>query len=754
MPLCARAAALVIALCVAIPPLSAQGPPPGTNLLRPLSEAAVAESLAVLKELDAIVRKNPRDAKAWHRRGMIAWALMYRGRVEPKLRNLDWTRLGRMADTSLRLAYEYGESDPRIAIAMAQYHLGTGLITMRAQAYPIIPRALEAARKGRDSAAIAETAIEMGRLYWRRYDAVANRVLVANVEDVIRSIGSAPEFSERCGRRDWVCRVQAIGGPMDFSGETHYARAEEYFREAYAVAPADDRAFRQLAMLLVERQRWRELGTVSRERATRLPGNAAAWMALGLALHRQGQRLPAEAAYDTALVRLDARERAHITQLQRLLVVQDTLSFMALPPDEQARHRERFWLAADPLWSADGNEARTEYYARVTYADLRWTVEELGVRGIDSDRGMIHVRFGPPNVNVTMSAQPQGDDMGGALSGRGFDRPPPMDEARGFKVDASTSMVTLWAYDTGWLFVFHGAPTFATARIPREDAGAVDSLLRERPSLWKNATDMSITEMPAQVARFRARADSVDVAVIVEAPVREMLEAASRNTPIRAQFWLFPVNTAIELRDSTVLRTTDPRSWVSRVAPGTYEYRVEATAEGANVAGRTTALISANADSTGFALHGFGISDVLLGHGAAAPRAAARWDNVELSPIGGAIAAGSSVTMTWENYEFGARDGNAQYAIKVTLQRQYKATLNRIRARIVGSIAGMTGVDRTEDRITFRFDRTTPHSAIIVDQIAIDLDATAPGEYLLILEITDRVTGKTTERTNRFIIRQ
>ena len=58
-----------------------------------------------------------------------------------------------------------------------------------------------------------------------------------------------------------------------------------------------------------------------------------------------------------------------------------------------------------------------------------------------------------------------------------------------------------------------------------------------------------------------------------------------------------------------------------------------------------------------------------------------------------------------------------------------------------------------EDRVIVRYDRTVAHAPVLVDYVTFGLDETPPGEYRLILEITDRATGKTVERVQRFVIR-
>ncbi len=71
-----------------------------------LSAAAVADSLTVLGRLSGRVRSHPADTSAWHELGMIAWALATRAKGSSPPPGIDATRLGRLADTSLRIAAE------------------------------------------------------------------------------------------------------------------------------------------------------------------------------------------------------------------------------------------------------------------------------------------------------------------------------------------------------------------------------------------------------------------------------------------------------------------------------------------------------------------------------------------------------------------------------------------------------------------------------------------------------------------------
>lgn len=751
---------------------AAQGPPPGTRLAQPLSDAAAAESLAVLKQLRATVDEHPRDAAAWHRLGIVAWSLMYRGRVGPPMRGVDWTLLGRQADSALRLASSLDPGNARYLLSKAQFFLGTGPMTMRAQSYQMISKVLSSARRSKDSAFRAEALVEAGRLHWRRYDDLANR-RTWNASSIGRSIqdftalaegvqpgsNSATQPASLANRGQWVRWFTRSSTPLPFelSGAADYYQAESLFREAYAAAPRDARTFREVAMVFAERKRWPELEALARERISRMPHDGDAWMAFGLAVQRRGNHSSAQAVFDTALARLDARERVHITSLARVMPPQDTAFYLTATDSERAAQDGLYWALNDPLWSRGGSDARTEFLARTAFAEIRWTVEELGVRGIDSDRGEMLVRYGPPSIEAQLGPDPQRAELGGNLGAGSFGSADPIGTTGdgGTDIDRMSSVVTVWAYEGGWLVVYRGAPTYATARIPKEDGGTIDSLVRANPSSWANASDVTVNAMRSQVARFRGGQDSVDVYIAVEAPVDEIREAAGTNAAIRANVWLFNLLTRREFRDSTAVTAPSAQAWTYRVPPGTYRFRVEATAEGASVAGRATDSIPAHADpATGFVTRGFGISDPLIARRAVERGAATRWRDLDITPTAGTIRRGAEVSVVWENYELGDSTGSARYGVALTIQRRFKGLLPQIRARIIGAYAAFAGVDRTEDRVVMRFERQLRHARTLVDHVEVALEDTPAGDYTLTLEITDRVTGNVAIRSVPFTIRE
>lgn len=727
------AGAVVLILTAA--PADAQ-PPRGSDSI---SVSAAAESLAVLRRLDSTVTKSPNDAAAWFHRGMIAWALSVRARAVPPVPDLDWTLLGRLADTSLRIAAQLDSQNATYRMTIGRFLLATGVPITRTASEGFFQDALTVARAGTDSAILAETALEVGRFHWRRYDALANRRMEIVPGSAIRSLSQAmqpassgdelpgsPQSLESV-RQALDLATQAL--PLDAAGKNDFDAAELLFREAYRVAPDNPKAFRQLAMSMLDAGRWGELASLARGKVGRAPWDPVAWMTLGLANHRQGLSRAAAAAFDSAAKLMSPQDLARFDRIERVIRKTDLGTLSGATPAERQAKLRLYWLFADPLWSREGNESRIEFLARVTFADLRWTVDELGVRGADTDRGDVFIRYGPPDVIA------------------GF----------GAGVTQGTAEVTwVWVYARGFMFTFSGASGFGTARVPLEDRAFVEAMAEAQPVRWDNISEFTIDSMVTQVARFRARGDSVDLFIAVDPPVARIQASSDVRVTPRADFWLLKGGTIGVKHDSATLAAPGVRSWTTRLAPANYVYRIEASADGASRAARAVAPIVTSDDPTlGIPARGFAISDLVLASSAVPRRGATgrRWSDLQITPIIGRIAPRGELTLVWENYEFGrdSTSGNSRYTIAVTIERE-RSTGGRIAARILGGLAGVVGADRTDDRMTIRIERAVGHVPALADNIGIALEDTPAGSYRLTLEITDQITGRALSRGARFTI--
>lgn len=728
----ARAAA-ALTLCAGL--AGAQGPRGADSL----SPAAVTESLSVLRSLQTQVAATPTDAPAWYRLGMIAWALSDRARATPPLSGLDWTLLGHMADTSLRIAAQLAPQSSLYHLMVGRYLLSSGVSITRFASGGFFDDALIAARQDSNPILHAETAVEAGRVAWRRYDAVENRRIETSPGGAVRSIVQAAQTSSDADAASQPLTLKAVRDalelnsmplPPDVSGQKDYDRAEALFHEAFDAAPDQPRPFRQYAMLLAARDRWTELSSLARARLERTPWDGWAWMTYGLAAHRLRDSRTAAAAFDSAMNRLSKADRTRLDRLERILRHSDTTVIAKGSASQQAATRRLYWLFADPLWSREGNESRIEFLARVTYAELRWTVEEMGVSGVDSDRGDIYVRYGPPNLIAS---------FGGDVS------------------QNIATVSTVWVYNSGLMFTFEGAPTFATARIPLDDQRYVDEVREAQPVRWDNLASFKIDSMAVQIARFRAGAtagDSVDLYVAADPAYARVKGSSTLGFNPRADFWLLAGGTIGVFQDSVTLTNGDKRAWTRRIGPGNYVYRLESSTDGGTVAARAVAPVVAGSDPIGgFSPHGFGLSDLLLATRADQrnPGPLRRWTDLRVAPVAGPVAAKSQITLVWETYELTPVAGAAQYHVAVIMQKE-RSTAGRLMAKVISGVSSAVGVERTDDRVAMRFDRNVPHSGAVADAITIGLDETPPGAYRVTLEVTDQSTGRTASRTSTFVI--
>lgn len=738
---------VIAASAVTVPAILFAQMPRGADTLSP---RAISDSQAVLRDLDRALRANGKDASIWYHRGTVAWVIANGDAGKPGARGIEALTMRRMADTSLRIAAQLDPKNLTYQLATGEF-LRSGIDpASRLAAAGFLDRALELARTGSDRAIHATAAVEAGRVRWLRYETEANQQIGCSPDPSLDS--ASHDLPTVFGMKALHNQLISCPNRVHPGDRVDYVAAEALFREAVAANPSDGRAFTNLAMLVAEGDRWPELAAVAREYTTRQPSDARGWFSLALALHRTNKEA-AVAVFDTAVARLEPRERRRLLAFTRLLSPKDSVSYSNANAERRAAQEQAYWTLTDPLWSRPGNEPRTEFLARVAFAELRWTVEELNVRGAESDRGEIYIRYGPPDRILAIrgyvfahaiGASDASPDGGFSALGK---------KSVGTLLPAQSDIVTYWDYDMELSVVFWGPPTYGTARFPVLDAPHISNAVEIRPASFDNIAAEKILPMPLNITRFRAGGDSVDVLVLAQAPLAAIRDATV-NATVRVDTWLYGRDDTGELRDSSTLNAPGIAHAVYHVASSKYLYRIEATTTGSMVAGRAMEWIVAERDTiTGFSLRGFGMSDLLFATTAQPNKPApARWMDFNVAPLVGPLAAKTSVEVIWENYELGARGGQTAYAVAVTLQR-LRSSGGNIVATIIGLAASAVGVERASDRVTFRFDRSGPAApAAFVDRIRVDMADTPPGDYVLKLQVTDKASGRKTSRSSALTI--
>ena len=78
-----------------------------------------------------------------------------------------------------------------------------------------------------------------------------------------------------------------------------------------------------------------------------------------------------------------------------IITDEERKAFKQLQTDEERQQFiEQFWLRRDPTPDTEENEYREEHYRRIAYANEQFA---SGIPGWKTDRGMIYIKFGPPD---------------------------------------------------------------------------------------------------------------------------------------------------------------------------------------------------------------------------------------------------------------------------------------------------------------------------------------------------------------------
>ena len=734
-PAIALPLAVAAALLVAMPSAGAQragtsssGTAEPASRPAPLSGVALADSLAeagdtarAMKVLEGALREDRRNAPAWHRIGKLSWEQARSARNPDFIRDQKKISLLIRADSALRWATIHAPDSARFYLDLGHFLLESNVGSLRFSAMGHLRDGLEAARRTGDTFLASRLADEVGLATWRRYETLADRwVATGPPPDLGRFAAERPrevaQFLSEYARK-----------AQDFSGEAEYLRAEELFREALALDPNNARALKHYFMVLAERSRWAELQAAAQRRLTTTPWDPWAWLGLGLSSHRLGRVADATAAFDSALAYLAPEDRERYNRLGRVLTPKDAARIDTAPNIDDTRRM--YWLMSDPLWLSPGNEVKLEFLARIAYSEFKWTDDGRRLKGADTDRGNIHVRYGPPGTVAAFSAETN--------SGQ------------------EITPTVLWFYPNGLVFVFRAPPGFGTASIHGEYLDITRRRMESVPAVWDNViASREVDSIDVQVARFRNSRDSTDILVIASVPLgRLVADVGGPQAPIHVDFQLFDGYSQRVTRDSTrevaslPLGTPDRvRAWRSRVRDGFHLFRVEALEASTQRGARAVGSMTIDADT------GFGMSSVLLAT-RVLPREGTpgdRWTDFNIVPSTGRYRIGDPVALLWETYDLGRSAGGSRYRVSISVSPVKRGGALALATRVIGAAANsVVGKSATgQDRVTITYERQAPGRAVVLDHLALDLTTAAPGAYNLVVEVTDLATQRVARQSS------
>lgn len=712
----------------------------------PRSIVAVADSIAgsgdstrALAVLDSVVRAEPRNAAAWHRRGMLLWGMSRSRRSASFIKDPKVIRMITDADSSLRLARQFAPDSAQFATDLGRFFLNSNLATLRWQAPGVFEEGVRAAEAHGTPWEIAEASDELGMAHWRRYETVARRRMtfgsVRFTGDAVDAMAANANYPSEA--RNFVESMTAEVKSENWMGRSEYEQALELFTRALTAAPDHPKARRHYYMALADRERWDELADVTTSRVRKAPWDATALFAQGLALYRGGHAAPAQAAFDSALAYVGSEERARLTNLARLLRTaprkrgepSDSAGYATATPEGRVVFDSLYWQLADPLSLTPENERRLEFVARVVFAELMWTSDDLDRHGADSDRGEIWIRYGPPRYR--------------------FGLPP----------SGTTDNREMWLYPDGTAYTFLVPPTWGTARYSQTSRTIAEEAKAATGVSWRNVPiETRIDSVMVQAARFRGTKDSSDVIIVGELPLDSLLHGVElKKVPLDVAAGIWTGLSTVLLRDSTRL-TVDAgdlvnaprvRAWRERLPAGEHVYRVEALQPDAMRGARALGRLRVLAD-TGFATSDLLVAARVSARESAPPR---RWRDLILAPSAGRFARGEPIGLLWETYGLkGNAEGSVRYRVAVTLTRRFESKAGAFVARVVSGVGGSTGLAAQErgGKAGLRYERTAPAGDVALDWLSLDVGAAPAGQYRVTIEVTDLVANRVTT-TSRLV---
>lgn len=719
-----RTLALIGALILSGSALAAQQRAPGgplspaaDELWRAAREAvALGDTSRAIQSLERLEKAAPLFAPGWFEHGKLLARTSNMGA-------LDLLRRRKAADR-VQKALDLDRDNPLYLLELARLRLKTP--ALRLDAERLFNRALRAAESRKDPAVLAEVNWELGQLHERRWASVAHRHILT---------GTAATLDLNAATNEWRYIPEFLASqtaPVPGAGETQRIRAEESYRRAVAADPSHEAAAASLLVLLYDTERFEEAARFGRIAVALQPVSARVHFGLGIALHRLDRLEEASKVLDSAFALLSETERREMTSLSALLTIPEAARYRSLDERERQLAEAAYWRMTDPVQLTAVNEARVEFLARVAYADLRYSSAEFGVVGWKTDRGIVHLRYGPPPVRATLAPETAESDA-----------------------ESLARVTTIWYYpETKLRFVFNGPPAFGIANFAGNFNAYQDNIRSITPARFDNVlARMQFDSIPLQAARFRGDAPGqTEVVVWAGVPTGRMLGDLDLS-PALIEFG--SGFTGAEgrddgklVRDSVRVRLDRaPREMVRRIvrrpAPGEYLARLEArqpdTGRGAR--GVLPVQVLARADT------GFSLSDLVIARSvrprAEGARRLADFD-VAANPAM-TLAVGDTLALFWENY--GARpdaQGTSKLRIALTLTVLELDRGQGLFWKVIGGLYDLSGLSaKGDDQVVLTFDRE--FSGVgdrMPSYLTLELGTAPFARYRLAVTVTDLITGR------------
>jgi|GEM_PF-1060657 len=185
---------------------------------------------------------------------------------------------------------------------------------------------------------------------------------------------------------------------LSFAGfaEKDLNKTLEFYRKAIKVNPRFTDGYYRIAFICYMRGLLDRMVDLLREALNMEPGNKDYHLFLGLAYHRMRRFDMALPEYERAKSLMQPDELALFESVDLISVPEDGKVYRHADADDKERIQYAFWKRKDPLFLTELNERKLEHYARIAFANLRFSSVWQGIEGWKTAHGQVHIRYGPP----------------------------------------------------------------------------------------------------------------------------------------------------------------------------------------------------------------------------------------------------------------------------------------------------------------------------------------------------------------------
>ena len=562
--------------------------------------------------------------------------------------------------------------------------------------------------------------------------------------------------------------VQELSGRADAA----YARAILHLNKSLESDPMRRRVYDYLMQIYALKEDYPRAMESLQSMYAFYPEEPELWLYLGFVHYRTGQNDAASKAFETGLELSAEKVRYAYENID-----------LFLPPEERDEYNEdpiayasRYWTSKDPRYLTPYNERKLEHYSRLVYADLLYGAPRIDLRGWETQRGQILVRYGPPDSDVVvtggyeailthlMRSRGRGDN--------GLDNPSLGESVFDFdQLVLEANTFAIWDYGE-FRFVFEDPFRNNEYRLYAPPADLInesvdawqndyviqaEETFRETPEQYEYEAPGRQVDIPYLVSTFRGSGDQTDVLVHYGIPVQSYdPEESQVNLTVNTGTFLVDTENDVLLERRETLYGLLTRQitsfeevslWVDTntlsAAPGKHEISVEFE----TVGGGTVAVQRREVEVPDYRQGRTSISDLMIAYAIEVaeenepthPGDIVR-NSLSITPAPWSVFnTQQPVHLYFELYDLGMNsEGRSDYEVEASLRPKEKK-------------GGFLGIGGSDKGVSVRFDggsvSSEDHQSLILD--ATDLE---PGLYKLEVKVRDRNSGRTVDRDQELFL--